>query len=70
MSNIDFCPTCGTAVAESIKTSFDTFVEGYIYCWRCRTRIDLEVGHTGQEDNEETKAPERSGAYLFDRQIF
>ncbi len=43
----DYCLQCGTPVAESIKTSFDTFVEGYIYCWRCRTRIDLEVGQSG-----------------------
>ncbi len=55
----DYCPKCGTPVAESIKTSFDTFVEGYIYCWRCRTRINLEVGQDGREkDSEEERAAE------------
>ncbi len=49
----DFCPECRTPVAESIKESLDTFVEGYIYCHRCRTKIDLEVGSTGQEKKEE-----------------
>ena len=55
-NNKDFCPKCGTPVAESIKTSFDTFVEGYIYCWRCRTRINLEVGQgVGSDDDKKEK---------------
>ncbi len=49
----DYCPKCGTPVAESIKTSFDTFIEGYIYCWRCRTRINLEVGSTGENTTKD-----------------
>jgi|GEM_PF-4968626 len=44
MASRDLCPKCGTPIAQSIKGSFETFVAGYVVCWKCRTRIDLETG--------------------------
>ncbi len=51
--SVDFCPQCGTPVVESIRTSFDTFVEGYVVCWKCKCRISLEVGNPGTQEPKE-----------------
>lgn len=48
MTDNDLCPKCGTPIVQSIKGSLDTFIAGYLICWKCRTRIDLEKRSQGR----------------------
>ncbi len=51
MSQVELCPQCGTPVAQSIRGSLDTFVLGYVLCWKCRMRINLEEsGEAGRAE--------------------
>ncbi|MGI5839691.1 MAG: hypothetical protein ACOX8W_08505 [bacterium] len=61
MNDKDLCPKCGTPVVQSIKGSLDTFVAGYIICWKCRTRIDLENRHPERPGQPGDKPEEASG---------